>query len=88
MRDYRLEDVVRSNLSKMFYCQVDIKAARNGESVEFHLDNYDAKSVPSSTVKRWFKEEGIKVSVCREAHYRGWSSTEKDGYDYTVKYAD
>lgn len=77
-------DVIYSNLKEMMHVLPRIETSKN--FIEFRLDDYFAKNVLSSTIKRWLKEEGIDVSLVRinrEKHLTSWSG-KTDGYDYRI----
>ena len=77
-------DVIYSNLKEMMHILPRIDTSKN--RIEFRLDNYFAKNVLSSTIKRWLKKEGIDVSlvkIIRDKHLASWSG-KTDGYDYTI----
>ena len=77
-------DVIYSNLKEMMHVLPRIETSK--DHLEFRLDNYFAKNVLSSTIKRWLKEARIDTSlvkIIRDKHLTSWSG-KTDGYDYTI----
>lgn len=86
---YDVETVLSNNLKKMFYRIPEIK--NYGDShITFYMDEYDAKNVSASTIKKWFKTEGLdisKIDVKRSKHLTNWSG-KTEGYDFDVYLTD
>lgn len=90
---YAVSDTVKSNLSNMFYRIPSINEyiGEGSGRIEFHLDDYDGRSVTKATISNWFRNandstllNNFDVDIRRSKHYSGWSTRESDGFDYTI----